>query len=184
MRQRRELKGVDRVFVAIDAAHISNATKKGLRRDAWPARGRRGVPFVFKEPNGPGGRWRGNKVEDTLLGDAIVDRTLCVRAKWFVGWPGSTFFNQITLSRRFALGANASNYYYNPQGVFPRPDDGRMVNRAYDRARPGQKKPRGAPVSETLGIRPGRRRPNVPWEGPGKAPAGAPLLDTLGMRPV
>ena len=46
--------------------------------------------------------------------------------------------------------ANASNYYYNPQGVFPRPDDGRMVNRAYDRqTRPG-KKPRGAPVSETL----------------------------------
>lgn len=82
MRQRRELKGVDRVFVAIDAAHISNATKKGLRRDAWPARGRQGVPFVFKQPNGPGGRWRGNKVEDTLLGDAIVDRTLlCVRAK-------------------------------------------------------------------------------------------------------
>ena len=75
------------------------------------------------------------------LGDAIVDRTLCVRAKWFVGWPGSTFSNQITLSRHYALGTNASNYYYNARGVFPRLDDGRLIRDAYDRReRPGKKR--------------------------------------------
>ena len=84
-------------------------------------------------------------VENTLLADAIVDRTLCVRAKWSVGWPGSTFSNQITLSRRYALGTNASNnYYYNARGVFPRLDDGRLIRDAYDRReRPGKKR-RGA----------------------------------------
>ena len=74
------------------------------------------------------------------MADAIVDRTLCVRAKWFVGWPGSTFSNQITLSRHYALGTNASNYYYNARGVFPRLDDGRLIRDAYDRReRPGKK---------------------------------------------
>ena len=48
LRQRTELAGVDRVFVAIDAAHITNDTQKGLRRGAW-----RGVPFVYKRPISP-----------------------------------------------------------------------------------------------------------------------------------
>ena len=59
--------------------------------------------------------------------------------RWFVGWPGSTFSNQITLSRHYALGTNASNYYYNARGVFPRLDDGRLIRDAYDR----RKKRRG-----------------------------------------
>ena len=65
--------------------------------------------------------------------------------RWFVGWPGSTFSNQITLSRHYALGTNASmNYYYNARGVFPRLDDGRLIRDAYDRReRPGKKR-RGA----------------------------------------
>ena len=99
-------------------------------------------PFEFRLT-----RWRYAKgpsspVANTLLGDAIVDRTLCVRAKWFVGWPGSTFSNQITLSRHYALGTNASNnYYYNARGVFPRLDDGRLIRDAYDRReRPGKKR--------------------------------------------
>ena len=62
--------------------------------------------------------------------------------RWFVGWPGSTFSNQITLSRHYALGTNASkNYYYNARGVFPRLDDGRLIRDAYDRReRPGKKR--------------------------------------------
>ena len=59
-----------------------------------------------------------------------------------MGWPGSTFSNQITLSRHYALGTNASNnYYYNARGVFPRLDDGRLIRDAYDRReRPGKKR--------------------------------------------
>ena len=74
--QAEELSGVDRVFVAIDAAHITNDTQKGLRRSAW-----RGTPFVYKRPISPEAKGPSSPVENTLLGDAIVDRTLCVRAK-------------------------------------------------------------------------------------------------------
>ena len=76
LRRRTELAGVDRVFVAIDAAHITNDTRKGLRRGAW-----RGVPFVYKRPISPDAKGPSSPVENTLLADAIVDRTLCVRAK-------------------------------------------------------------------------------------------------------
>ena len=76
LRRRTELAGVERVFVAIDAAHITNDTRKGLRRGAW-----RGVPFVYKRPISPDAKGPSSPVENTLLADAIVDRTLCVRAK-------------------------------------------------------------------------------------------------------
>ena len=153
LRRRTELAGVDRVFVAIDAAHITNDTRKGLGRGAW-----RGVPFVYKRPLSPDAKGPSSPVENTLLADAIVDRTLCVRAKWFVGWPGSTFSNQITLSRHYALGTNASNYYYNARGVFPRLDDGRLIRDAYDRReRPGKK--RRGPEAPADWRRVPRRRP-------------------------
>jgi hypothetical protein len=76
-----------------------------------------------------------------------------------VGWPGSTFSNQITLSRHYALGTNASkNYYYNARGVFPRLDDGRLIRDAYDRReRPGKK--RRGPESPADWRRVPRRRP-------------------------
>ena len=78
--------------------------------------------------------------------------------RWFVGWPGSTFSNQITLSRHYALGTNASNYYYNARGVFPRLDDGRLIRDAYDRReRPGKK--RRGPESPADWRRVPRRRP-------------------------
>ena len=116
--------------------HDPRLAKKILGRGAW-----RGVPFVYKRPISPDAKGPSSPVENTLLADAIVDRTLCVRAKWFVGWPGSTFSNQITLSRHYALGTNASNYYYNARGVFPRLDDGRLIRDAYDRReRPGKKR--------------------------------------------
>ena len=76
LRRRTELAGVERVFVAIDAAHITNDTRKGLRRGAW-----RSVPFVYKRPISPDAKGPSSPVENTLLADAIVDRTLCVRAK-------------------------------------------------------------------------------------------------------
>ena len=76
LRWRTELAGVERVFVAIDAAHITNDTRKGLGRGAW-----RGVPFVYKRPISPEAKGPSSPVENTLLADAIVDRTLCVRAK-------------------------------------------------------------------------------------------------------
>ena len=76
-----------------------------------------------------------------------------------MGWPGSTFSNQITLSRHYALGTNASkNYYYNARGVFPRLDDGRLIRDAYDRReRPGKK--RRGPESPADWRRGPRRRP-------------------------
>ena len=75
-----------------------------------------------------------------------------------MGWPGSTFSNQITLSRHYALGTNASNYYYNARGVFPRLDDGRLIRDAYDRReRPGKK--RRGPESPADWRRVPRRRP-------------------------
>ncbi len=76
-----------------------------------------------------------------------------------MGWPGSTFSNQITLSRRYALGTNASNnYYYNARGVFPRLDDGRLIRDAYDRReRPGKK--RRGPEAPADWRRVPRRRP-------------------------
>ena len=78
--------------------------------------------------------------------------------RWFVGWPGSTFSNQITLSRHYALGTNASNYYYNARGVFPRLDDGRLIRDAYDRReRPGKK--HRSPESPADWRRVPRRRP-------------------------
>ena len=78
-----------------------------------------------------------------------------------MGWPGSTFSNQITLSRHYALGTNASNnYYYNARGVFPRLDDGRLIRDAYDRReRPGKK--RRGPESPAEWRRGPRRRPNL-----------------------
>ena len=76
LRRRTELAGVDRVFVAIDAAHITNDTRKAMGRGTW-----RGVPFVYKRPISPDAKGPSSPVENTLLGDAIVDRTLCVRAK-------------------------------------------------------------------------------------------------------
>ena len=114
---------------------------------------------MAKESNSTHRSAKANSREFTsLLGDAIVDRTLCVRAKWFVGWPGSTFSNQITLSRHYALGTNASNYYYNARGVFPRLDDGRLIRDAYDRReRPGKK--RREPESPADWRRVPRRRP-------------------------
>ena len=75
-----------------------------------------------------------------------------------LGWPGSTFSNQITLSRHYAFGTNASNYYYNARGVFPRLDDGRLIRDAYDRReRPGKK--RRGPESPADWRRVPRRRP-------------------------
>ena len=114
---------------------------------------------MYKRPISPDAKGPSSPVENTLLADAIVDRTLCVRAKWFVGWPGSTFSNQITLSRHYALGTNASkNYYYNARGVFPRLDDGRLIRDAYDRReRPGKK--RRGPESPADWRRVPRRRP-------------------------
>ena len=77
-----------------------------------------------------------------------------------LGWPGSTFSNQITLSRHYAFGTNASNYYYNARGVFPRLDDGRLIRDAYDRReRPGKK--RRGPESPAEWRRGPRRRPNL-----------------------
>ena len=82
--------------------------------------------------------------------------------RWFVGWPGSTFSNQITLSRHYALGTNASkNYYYNARGVFPRLDDGRLIRDAYDRReRPGKKR-RGPESPADWRRRVPRRRHNL-----------------------
>ena len=63
-----------------------------------------------------------------ILG-AIVDKVICSRAEFFVGWPGSTFTNTIAYARLAVEGKNRkSNFYYNPSGVHPRVDDGRRVS--------------------------------------------------------
>ena len=63
-----------------------------------------------------------------ILG-AIVDKDVCSRASWFVGWPGSTFTNSVTFARLFVHGKPpASNFFYNQAGVQHRDDDGRRVS--------------------------------------------------------
>ena len=76
----------------------------------------------------------------TLVEHAIVDSRVCVAAEWFVGWPGSTYANQIALQRR--ISGRRGTFYYNADGVRPRKDDGRDVALAWGKPRPISRKPK------------------------------------------
>ena len=63
------------------------------------------------------------------------------------GLAGLDVSNQITLSRHYALGTNASkNYYYNARGVFPRLDDGRLIRRRASTGASGRQETTGAGI--------------------------------------
>ena len=110
----------------------------------------------------------------TLLENAIVDGYICSRATWFVGWPGSTFTNQITLARSIS---NKTSFFYNNRGVFPRTDDGRRVRErfSYDN--------RGAQRLADLRDRARARTAAVSANEAPRAPATAELPQGSGPGP-
>ena len=65
-------------------------------------------------------------VSEAPIVGAIVDKSICIAAQFFIGWPGSTFANTLVYSRILAGHARKSNWYYNlADGVRRRDDDGR-----------------------------------------------------------
>ena len=108
------------LFVAVDLKDCGPQDREAMDEGVWP-----GVPLAFAGESAASDQAGISPSEAPLVG-AIVDKSICIDAQFFVGWPGSTFANTLVYSRILAGHARTSNWYYNlADGVRRRGDDGR-----------------------------------------------------------
>ena len=108
------------LFVAVDLKDVTPEDREAMDEGVWP-----GVPLAFAGEPAASGQAGISPSEAPIVG-AIVDKSICIAAQFFVGWPGSTFANTLVYSRILAGHARKSNWYYNlADGVRRRDDDGR-----------------------------------------------------------
>ena len=113
------------LFVAVDLKDVTPEDKEAMDEGVWP-----GVPLAFAGEPAASGQAGISPSEAPIVG-AIVDKSICIAAQFFVGWPGSTFTNTLVYSRILAGHARTSNWYYNlADGVRRRDDDGRGGSQA------------------------------------------------------
>ena len=121
------------LFVAVDLKDVDLKDREAMDEGVWP-----GVPLAFAGESAASDQAGISPSEAPLVG-AIVDKSICIDAQFFVGWPGSTFANTLVYSRILAGHARTSNWYYNlADGVRRRGDDGRggpEAPRGEDRSR-------------------------------------------------
>ena len=122
---RKDGENLAALFVAVDLKDVTPEDKEAMDEGVWP-----GVPLAFAGEPAASGQ-SGILPDEAPIVGAIVDKSICIDAQFFVGWPGSTFANTLVYSRILAGHGRKSNWYYNlADGVRQRDDDGRGGSQA------------------------------------------------------